>query len=180
MTFDMQPDFSSFDEIEQLPVKDGRKVVSLALLQRNPFAIQNAFVSLIGMTDYAVLRPEQRFAHLAFRYDSEVQNGGHLQYLINLLIEVGPMNADVRVRETVHALSQVRASIQAEILTFALERWSSRPRSLPIDVEAYVNEALSAEFEDCDSRYYKCIPTTQDRLEAFLYDNEALFIIRVP
>ncbi len=35
------------------------------------------------MEDYDDLSPEQRPAHLVYWYESEVQNGGHLQYFEN-------------------------------------------------------------------------------------------------
>ena len=111
MTSETTPDFTSFYEMRDLPVVDGRKVVSSALLQKNPCAIQNAFVDLVGMMDYDTLLPEQRFAHLAFQYDSEVQNGGHLQYFTNLVLIVGSAVAEARVKETVQALSHIEAVI---------------------------------------------------------------------
>jgi hypothetical protein len=179
MTSNLEPDFASFIEIGNLPIVDGRKVVPSAVLQRNPFAIQNAFVSLI-CSDCAAQLPNLRFAHLAFRYDGEVQNGGHLQFFTNLLTSEGAGIVEGRTQETVLALRQIKADLQAEILSLASERWLSQAREAPQDVTEYCEEALKAEFEDCDNRYYDCNPTTMERLEARLLDDEALFITRVP
>ncbi len=85
-----------------------------------------------------------------------------------------------RTQETVLALRQIKADLQAEILSLASERWLSQAREAPQDVTEYCEEALKAEFEDCDNRYYDCNPTTMERLEARLLDDEALFITRVP
>ncbi len=179
MTSYLTPGFDSFIEIENLPIVDGRKVVPSAVLQRNPFAIQNAFVSLIG-SDCAAQLPGLRFAHLAFRYDAEVQNGGHLQFFTNLVTSEGAEILERRTQETVHALRQIKADLQAEILSLASERWLSQTRELPQDLQEYCEEALEAEFDDCDNRYYDCNPTTMELLEARLLDDEALFITRVP
>jgi hypothetical protein len=48
-----------------------------------PFRIWNAYVDLLAMEDYHDLVEQQRPAHLVFWYESEVQNGGHLQYFEN-------------------------------------------------------------------------------------------------
>ena len=175
----MTSNLDSFFEIENLPIVDGRKVVPIAVLQRNSCSIQNAFVSLIS-SDCAAQLPSLRFAHLAFRYDGEVQNGGHLQFFTNLVTSEGAEVVEGRTQETVRALRQIKADPQAEILSLASERWLSQTRELPQDVQEYCEEALEAEFDDWDNRYYDCNPTTMELLEARLLDDEALFISRVP
>jgi hypothetical protein len=82
--------------------------------------------------------------------------------------------------ETVQALLEIKANIQAEILQMATTRWLSQTRELPPDIEAYCEEALMTEFEDFDLGYYNCKPTTMDQLEARLRKDETLFITRVP
>jgi len=52
-----------------------------------PFRIWNACVDLLATEDYRDLGKEQRPAHLVFWYESEVQNGGHLQYFENRGVE---------------------------------------------------------------------------------------------
>jgi hypothetical protein len=68
---------------------DNRILVTKAALRENDHADWNAFIQLLALTDYDELAPQQRAAHLVFWYESEVQNGGHLQYSpITLMSEV--------------------------------------------------------------------------------------------
>src|SRR5260370_37331532 len=48
-----------------------------------PFRVWNAYVRLLAGERYEDLSPEQRPAHLVFWYESEVKNGGHLQFFEN-------------------------------------------------------------------------------------------------
>lgn len=48
-------------------------------LEHSPWLVWNAFVDLLATEKYEDLSPEQRPAHLVFWYESEVQNGGHMQ-----------------------------------------------------------------------------------------------------
>lgn len=57
--------------------------LSRAMLSQKPYEVWNAFVDLLAMENYTDLDEVQRAAHLCFWYDSEVQNGGHLQYFAN-------------------------------------------------------------------------------------------------
>ncbi len=52
-------------------------------VEEKPYCIWNAFVELLASHDYNELSPRQRAAHLVFWYESEVQNGGHLQFSEN-------------------------------------------------------------------------------------------------
>jgi len=71
-------------------------------------SIWNAYVDLLAMEPYDELAEEQRPAHLVFWYESEVQNGGHLQYFENRGTE--------HLGETVEALGVLDASCQQQIL----------------------------------------------------------------
>jgi hypothetical protein len=52
-------------------------------VEREPYRVWNAYVDLLAVEDHRDLVPEQRAAYLVFWYESEVQNGGHLQYFEN-------------------------------------------------------------------------------------------------
>jgi hypothetical protein len=69
---------------------------------------------------YEELSAEQRPAHLVFWYESEVQNGGHLQYFENRGIE--------HLAETIAALGLVSASCQQRLLQDASTLFLSNPR----------------------------------------------------
>src|SRR5678816_1954741 len=80
---------------------------------REPHLIWNAFIDLIAVEDYSDLSPLQRKAHLVFWYESEVQNGGHGQYLEN--------HGRLRLRETIAALVELGLSCQAQVLSRAAD-----------------------------------------------------------
>jgi hypothetical protein len=85
-----------------------RRHVVAADAQAQPFLVWNAFIDLLACEEYAALDPFQRPAHLAFWYESEVQNGGHDQYFGNQGTE--------RVGETVAALRGLGLADQAYLL----------------------------------------------------------------
>ncbi len=111
-----------------------RRQVSGSALVKEPYLGWNAFVDLLAMESYEDLAPIQRVAHLAFWYDSEVQNGGHLQYFEN-------QGADV-LESTLDALSQLDAISQRQLLGCAGEMYRGRSRPEINTVEEYVDVAL--------------------------------------
>src|SRR5262245_40778434 len=107
-----------------------KRVVSSEAAQRDPNLVWNEFIHLLAFSELDQLDASQRPAHLAFWYDSEVQNGGHLQYFENRPAELVP--------ETIRALLQIGASQQADLLKSALERFGNRRREKLETVEEYV------------------------------------------
>ena len=85
------------------------------------------------MEDYEDLTPEQRRAHLVFWYESEVQNGGHLQYFENSGAE--------HLEETVYALGLLGAEGQQEVesdFTMFDSRFHACSPTLQEYLEAYL------------------------------------------
>jgi hypothetical protein len=58
--------------------------------ERDPDLVWNEFIEFLAMSDLDQLDSIQRAAALAFSYDSEVQNGGHLQFFANRPTELIP------------------------------------------------------------------------------------------
>lgn len=133
-----------------------------------PHSAWNAFVDLLATEDYENLTEIQRPAHLAFWYDAEVHNGGHLQYFLN--------SAGKRAAEILEALSVLRLGSQKIILADAVSFVSTNPISEIDTVEDYVAEALEDKFGSFDARYYACVPCTMDILEEYLKVNLNEFI----
>lgn len=96
---------------------------------------------------YDDLSVSQRPASLVFRYDSEVNNGGHLQYFLNCGIE--------RVEETIQALQALGAHHHAEILRAAFARWMSAARLPPADLMEFSAVASEGEFADLDDAFHE-------------------------
>ncbi|MEM1438278.1 MAG: DUF4375 domain-containing protein [Pseudomonadota bacterium] len=93
---------------------------------------------------------------LTWRYDCQVQNGGHLQYFHNM--------DTTDVPKTISALLEVGAEKHAEILKscFARSGAVNRVRSL----EEYSEMAAERSFTE-DSDYYALKPSMFDILQAF-------------
>lgn len=147
-----------------------RVLVTKKALEEDRHADWNAFVHLLAVTAYDDLMPSQRPAQLAFRYDCEVQNGGHLQYFNNF----GPGRGE----ETIQSLEALGAHAQARILEQALARWNSATRKPPVDLPEYSVIALQGEFNDLDVAFYRCPVQLSELLERHLAEHEADFIVR--
>jgi uncharacterized protein DUF4375 len=133
-----------------------------------PFCVWNAYVHLLAIEASNDLAPEQRPAHLVFRYESEVQNGGHLQYFENRGTE--------HLAATIEALASLGGHCQQRVLGEAGVFWFSRERQRIQTVEEYCEIALEGEFDTLDSRFYACSPTLQQCLESYLKSHQSLFV----
>lgn len=142
--------------------------ISEAALKKEPHLAWNAFINLIAMSDYEGLSEVQRVAHLVFWYESEVQNGGHLQYFEDR----GPSHLD----ETVSALKTVGATEQAAILAGAIEQLQAKARRPIRSVKEFVSRALEGEHDKYDRRFYACERPLTGNLEEYLERNFEEFI----
>ncbi len=145
-----------------------RRQVKKLDLDKESYLGWNAFVDLVASENYEDLSEIQKIAHLIFWYDAEVNNGGHLQYFLNL--------AGRRAPETLTALSQVGLDCQQIILADAVDLISKEPLPKINSVEEYVAEALEGKFNELDSRYSACPKETMDFLEEYLEQNFNEFI----
>jgi hypothetical protein len=133
-----------------------------------PHLIWNSFVAIIGGSlPYDRMTERQRFAHLAFRYDSEVRNGGHLQFFLNT------HSLD---RDFVEALERLSLPAHAELLRRANSRWRRQPRSDPSNPEEFAALAVQEEFGDVDSAYHQLHPTITDALQVCLKQHQDEFV----
>jgi uncharacterized protein DUF4375 len=137
-------------------------------VEAEPFCVWNAFVDLLAIEDYDRLSPDQRPAHLVFLYESEVQNGGHLQFFEN--------RGTKHLAETIEALGRLGATGQQQVLREAGAQWSSRPRARIQTSKEYCEIALQGEFDSFDSRLHESRPTLIQQLEAHLASHQDLFV----
>jgi hypothetical protein len=146
-----------------------KRRISRKEIDLDPNAVWNAFVDFLVCSKYEEPTEVQQAAHLAFGYEGDVQNGGHLQFFENLHPElIGP---------TISALRTVGAEIYLPILLEAVRRWKSQPRGKLETVEEFVMAGLTREFEDLDRAYYEMQPPMIQVLEKYLSLNQSDFII---
>lgn len=136
-------------------------------VEASSYRIWNEYVQII-ISDYDDLAPAQRPAHLVFRYENEVQNGGHLQFFEN--------GGTERLQETIAALGVLRAHCQEAVLSEAGQLYLGRARSHARSVEEFVATALEGEFSQFDSRFHECSTPLQTHLEQYLDHNQDHFI----
>lgn len=146
-----------------------KRMLSRAVVAKHPYLVWNAFIDLLGNTQYEDLSPVQQAAQLVLRYDGEIQNGGHLQYFENGRL--------FRASETVEALTALGATAQSAILKRAIAGWKSRSRTRIETVEEYVAEALTGEFDDLDMEYYDCVPDTHAYMQKYLSSHQNEFVV---
>jgi len=139
-----------------------------SLLERKPYEAWNAFVNLVATESYEALDNVQRIAYLCFWYDSEVQNGGHLQYFEN--------RGTMLLNETQAALLFIGAECQRAVLETASRVFSSKTRGRIETVKDFVAAAYSNEFAASDSAYHACQPTIQKLLADYFERNKSHFI----
>lgn len=133
------------------------------------YLVWNAYIDLLAMESLRDLSPVQRAAALVFWYESEVQNGGHLQYFEN-------RGAD-EIPAALEALTTLGAHCQHGVLAEASAVYLGHSRPVIASVEQYCEAALEGEFESFDSRFHACSPTLNDCLEAYLAQHPADFVL---
>ena len=133
----------------------------------------NAYVDLLAMSDLAELTPLQRVAHLAFWYDSEVQNGGHDQYFAN--------KASFDQAEVAQALETLGAVCHAGVLRRAWAFAEQAAELAPDDYREFDawNESYGygRQLLEFDLEYGACSPElSPPLLESYLDAHESEFI----
>jgi hypothetical protein len=132
-----------------------------------PYKIWNAFVELVARDPADLASLEQRSASLVFRYESEVQNGGHLQYLSNRGL--------IEAREAVAALRDLDAPRHAANLEAALASLPADTTSDPVLVDEYVAIVLEDRYSEADEMFAQLEPLAAV-LERYLEANVSAFI----
>ncbi len=140
-------------------------------VEQAPHLLWNSFVDLLAMERYEDLTEAQRPAHLVFWYESEVYNGGHLQYFENRRTKY--------LEETIAALRLLRAECQRSVLQDAIEQFRNRDRERIETPQDYSEIALQGEFDQFDSRLSACDPDLMKRLEEYFSLHQSSFVIIV-
>jgi hypothetical protein len=149
--------------------------IAKSKLQKEPQLLWSTFVNFISKADTTEMNDTQMAAQLPFWYDSEVQNGGHLQYFENEFQRLGT-KLDVLILATLDALKIIGAQKQAEVLAKAADVYFSKPRPHTQDPDEYSQIALEGEFEKFDNEYYQCLPDLIDLLEKYVQNHTPDFV----
>ena len=118
-------------------------------IEADPYRLWNEFVGIIA-DKASVTDPIQEPAHLVFAYESEVQNGGHLQFFEN--------GHGTHVQQTIASLHHLGAHCQAKILEDAGGLWVTEDRGPVLSREEFVERALEQRFSEVDERFGRCSP----------------------
>ena len=139
-----------------------------AQVEARSYQVWNAFVDLLWMERYEDLSTEQRPAQLVFKYDGEVQNGGHLQYFEN--------GRGQHLDETIDALGLLGATCEQRVLREAVALWRARARPRIQTAQQFCETALEGEFSEFDRRFLACTASLQQHLEFHLSQNRSRYV----
>jgi hypothetical protein len=126
----------------------------------------------IACEDYEDLDSIQQVAHLALAYESEVINGGHLQYFHNRGTE--------RCERTIEVLGQLGDHGHASLLTRAFERWTATHRTRPESIEEYHEVQMEMEFTDLDKEMFDSSQAISGFLDDYRKAHESHFVEWLP
>jgi hypothetical protein len=146
-----------------------KRRLSHAAIESDPNAVWNAYIESLASSAYDELNHVQRPPQLAFWYESEVQNGGHLQFFKN--------QREESIQPTVEALVVIGAVAFADILRNAMDRRRFAQASEAGDVKDFISLTEKGEFSDLDRAYYAQRPTMISFLESYLAANFSEFIV---
>lgn len=126
-------------------------------LAEDPGARLWALVMHLAEHPEAQSLPEFRHFWLAYIYDAQVNNGGHLQYFHNC----GESDA----LETIVALRSIGAIAQSNLLEECLKKVSAVPVNRVASLHEYSQLAAERSFKEEDSAYYAQNPSVLDLIE---------------
>jgi|GEM_PF-719708 len=131
------------------------------------FKLWNRFVSYLSSTEFNSFATERESLALVFWYESEVQNGGHLQYFENW----GVKHAEAAVV----ALEAIGCSEHALILKEAIGRYGETDGEPIRSKSEYVEAALQGDLDESDKRFHEAKQGLIDTLERYLTENKAKY-----
>lgn len=119
----------------------------------------------------SVLTPKEKIVYIVDKFQSEVNNGGFIQFLYS--------NGDL-VDSLLSSLIAIGAKHIVEIYKNVLE---NIPHELPNNEEernALLNELITDNitkiFDSCDQKFYKCSDDLEELLYQFIQNNKSSFI----
>lgn len=141
-------------------------------VDKEPYIVWNAFIDIVACGDIVEMNEIQRKAALCFWYDSELQNGGHLQYFENTTV-----NGIIDYQEVVEALIWIGAKRQSEILLKALAIRKTEKRGFIKNVFDFVSRAKEGKYDILDIKYYECEPDITHWFKKMLGKYQSEFVL---
>jgi hypothetical protein len=142
-------------------------------VEKEPYIVWNTFINIVACGDMTEMSEIQKKASLCFWYESEVQNGGHLQYFENTSIR-----GMTDYQAVADALKWLGAKSQSEVLLKAVAIKETEKRGFINSVHDFVTRAKEGQYETLDTEYYRCEPDIihlfHDMLEK--YQNEFVIV----
>lgn len=142
--------------------------ISKKEISADPYIIWNSFIDSIASIENRELSLIQLNAHYCFSYESEVQNGGHLQFFEN-------NGLDFAVA-THKALVELGFTGPQSVLADALKLARKMNWGHIETAEQFVAEALEGRFDKFDNDYYNLDPPTIKLLEQHLKEHQDEYI----
>ncbi len=146
-----------------------------AQLDKDPYLKWNAFIDLIAVNSLDQLTDIQAVPKAAWKYDSEIQNGGHIQFFENVS-NLYKEKTETWLNMTIEALKILGATCQHDILVQASQQYFSVARKHPQTAGEFVELELGSEFEEFDNKYYDCSPDMNSYLQKYLDIHSADFV----
>jgi hypothetical protein len=148
-------------------------VISRADYEGEKWQRWNAFVDWATKTEAKGLPGKLRGLFMMFWYDSEVQNGGHVQFLSNRGFEFAT--------KTIQALREHGLETHAVVLFHSVNEISKKSPDIRrfIKKAEFINAAMSEEAQKADRDYSECRPPLIEYVEKYLEENkEDVFLIK--
>ena len=145
-----------------------RRKLSREVIEKQEFQIWNSFVDLLALEIEQNLSEIQKHAQRAFWYESEIQNGGHLQYFEN--------QRKKDYSEVIDSLNYIGAEKHALLLNKASGKLFGKSRKPIKDIDEYIERAKEGEFDSFDSEYHDIQPDMNYYLNEYLKKHQEEFI----
>jgi hypothetical protein len=137
-----------------------RRTLSKNILEKDNFQLWNSFIDILAMENEKNLTDIQKNAQRAFWYESEVQNGGHVQYFEN-------MNLDNYVL-IINSLKYIGADNHAEILEKAVKIYFKNGIRNIDSVNDLIKASLEDKIQELDYEYNEIKPNMNYYLKEYL------------
>mgnify|MGYP001263600490 CR=1 FL=1 len=145
-----------------------KRKLSKKIIAEKDFQLWNSFIDLLAMESEDDLTEIQKHAQRAFWYESEIQNGGHLQYFENFRMK--------DYSDIINSLKFIGANNHSIVLTKASNLFISKNRNPIKSIIGFVMKAKEGEYDNFDFEYNEISPDMNHYLSEYLKKYQDDFI----